>query len=119
MMFPSNLTELMTKMDTQRREVVAKGVMAQKNHERIIKIFIDELKIVDELDTWNDQVKIWADDRHTVAAQVINNKVIDCLSEFKSLSGRWDIEALKVSLTECMTTLRQSSQQGAQPMVQG
>jgi hypothetical protein len=106
LVLPADLNAFMTTLPADRRQAVFTAVMKEKNSDRIIRIFIGELTITSELEQWRDQSHDHVDARYTAAEAAVRDKINECLKMFLSISGRWDTESLKLSLTEIMTELR-------------
>jgi len=59
-----------------------------------------------ELQDWKGKSMEWIEKRSKAAEMNIEGKLKSMLKEFCNKSGRWDIESLKIALTEVMTTMK-------------
>ena len=52
---------------------------------------------------WAETSKNWVDDRLMSTVVAVQNKIKRCLSQYVSKTDRWDLESLKLDLTEYKT----------------
>ena len=52
---------------------------------------------------WYEHSLKWVEDRYEAAQSAVAEKLRNCLRDFQHRSGKWDLESMKLALTEFMT----------------
>jgi hypothetical protein len=105
--------EFMSTAGTHECEQLYKYIMGEKNHERIANYIINMLPETATIRTWKSEQLHLIESRYDTCEEYLKYIVTEMIGQYKSRAGRWDLETLRIDMTENITTMRNDARLAA------